>query len=170
MNTRQHRQHQPWTPFALLSLVVILASACGLSSSFELHWTLDGKAIQGPKDCASAGIDAIEVIARRGSDETRAIFGCFSALDGPVGRGPDLASGPWALGVRALSPGGLGLSSEVVVQAEIPSEGNVRVQVDLPRPSSCADGVDNDKDGAVDAFDASCLDAQGAYDPQGSEH
>lgn len=155
-------------PASALALGLAL-SACGPTKSYELSWTLDGQAVTNAKDCSSSGIDAIEVTARNGGDEVKAIFGCYSPVDGAKGVGPDLASGQWALGVRALSPSGAELTAEIVVQAQIPEEGNVPVTVDIPRPSSCADGVDNDENGAVDAFDAKCLDAEGSYDPQLSE-
>ncbi|PIE17509.1 MAG: hypothetical protein CSA65_08785 [Proteobacteria bacterium] len=156
-------------PLAVALVSALAASACGSTKTYELSWTLDGQAVTSAKDCSSSGIDAIEVTARKDSDSESAIFGCYSPVAGSRGVGPDLASGPWALGVRALSASGARLTAEVVVQALIPDEGTVAVTVDLPRPSSCADGVDNDGDGAVDAFDSTCVDAQGVYDPQLSE-
>lgn len=140
------------------AFVLISAVGCGATKTYQLGWTLEGAAVDGPFDCSKSGIDAIEVVARAGGDETRSVFACYSEIDGASGEGPDLASGAHALAVSTLSPAGQRLTGPVVVDALIPDEGVVAVTVDLPRPPECADGVDNDGDGTVDLLDTNCVD------------
>ena len=140
------------------AILLVDVAGCGATKTYQLSWTLDGAAVNGPLDCSSSGIDAIEVLARTGGDETRSVFACYSELDGASAEGPDLSSGAHALAVSTLSPAGQRLTGPIVVDALIPNEGVVAVKVDLPRPPACADGVDNDGDGTVDLLDTNCVD------------
>lgn len=140
------------------ALAASAALGCGATKTYQLDWTLDGVQVSGRFDCSKSGIDAIEVIARADGDAVRSVFACYSEIDGPRASGPDLASGPTALSVSTLSAAGQHLSGPVVVDAQIPDEGLVNVSVDLLRPPQCADGVDNDGDGAVDLLDTNCID------------
>lgn len=141
---------------------LLFLSACGPQGSYELRWSIactTGQPAPCPvrtaKDCADAGFDAVEVVASREGERSRALFPCFGPL-GPVGHGPGLAAGLTTLEVSALSPGGQLLSGPVAVSAAIPQSGFVTVEVTLPRPPACSDGVDNDADGLVDLLDPTC--------------
>lgn len=141
---------------------LILLAACGPQGSYELRWSIactTGQPAPCPvrtaKDCADAGFDAVEVVAVREGERTRALFPCFGPL-GPVGQGPGLGAGPTTLEASALSPGGQLLSGPVAVEAAIPESGLATVEVTLPRPPECSDGVDNDADGLVDLLDPTC--------------
>jgi hypothetical protein len=156
-----------------VSLVVLLAvslCSCGGSGSYELRWTIGCKTAGDPScaprsayECSRVGIDSVEIFARRdpGATPERAIFPCFSSSEGPVARGPGLDAASYALEVQGLSPGGQLLSGPVSVSATIPETGFVKVQVDLPIPAACGDGVDNDGDGMVDLQDPGCKDPRG---------
>lgn len=140
-----------------------LLPACGNSPTYELHWTLgcdDGLGpceVSSARDCSRVGVGQIEVETRQGNDTTRAVFLCFSAAEGPLGRGPGLGSGPVELTVWPLSPVGQRIAVEPgETSGEIPSEGVVQLTVDVPIAPACADTVDNDGDGHVDRFDPGC--------------
>ena len=160
----------------VLLAVSIALCGCGADGSYELHWTIGCKksaaassrsAPQGREDrrsacqlksimdCSRRGLDSVEVLAR-GGDQDRTIFPCYSPDDGPLGRGPGLEPGATDLTVYGLSASGLRLTDPVTVPAQIPEEGLTPVEVDLPEPPQCRDGVDNDLDGVVDLFDPDC--------------
>ena len=145
-------------PF-LLSLPLL--GACGSQGSYQLHWSITCKTsqstcpIETPKDCSDAGLDAISVQAVRGTDQVHSLFPCFGPL-GPTGNGPGLGQGPIDLEVSALSPGGEVLVGPVSTTATIPPTGVISVDITLPRPPACNDGVDNDQDGLVDLADPEC--------------
>jgi len=142
--------------------VALFVTACGGQGSFELRWSIACQtdeptacAVKSAKDCADAGIDAVETVAVIGSSRVRSVFPCFGPA-GPVGDGPGLPQGPATLEVSALSPGGQLLVGPVAVSTTIPGEGNAIADVTLPRPFACNDGVDNDGDGLVDLLDPDC--------------
>jgi hypothetical protein len=156
----------------LLTLVGSLA-ACGAGGSYELRWDIaceSGEPEPCPvvtaQDCAAAGFDAVQVVAvAPGGQFTRTLFPCFGAA-GPMGEGPGLDSGEYVLEVSALSPGGQLLVGPVAVSATIPGSGLVPVQVTLPRPPACQDGVDNDGDGLVDGLDPGCDSPEGTSEEE----
>lgn len=142
--------------FALFSM------GCGEGGSYELRWTVGCEnigdtacAITSAKGCSSYGLDAIEVLAVQGFEENRTLFPCFSVIDGAVGRGSELEEGAVTLEVSGLSAGGQLLTSGSV-NVEIPASDFQLVLINLPAPSPCADGVDNDFDGLVDVHDPGC--------------
>ncbi len=148
----------------LLFPVFLLAIGCGEAGTYELTWTLgklDAKAapcqVKSVATCSRAGLDSLKVVVLRGgSAEETALHPCYSAGEGALGRGPDLAEGQVTLRVTGLSPGGQLLTGPVDVTATIPAEGLVKASLNLPRPAQCADGVDNDGDGLVDVKDPDC--------------
>jgi hypothetical protein len=147
---------------ALLLLCVPLLGACGSKGSYELHWSVSCAkdaskvcAVTSAKDCADAGMDAVAVVAVRGDGRTRSLFPCFGPL-GALGHGPGLDQGPVDLEITALSPGSETLAGPIGTQAAIPSTGVVPVEVTLPRPPACGDGVDNNGNGLVDMMDPVC--------------
>jgi hypothetical protein len=153
---------------ALIVLLPLGLVACGEAGSYELTWTIGCETGEDPacavvsiRDCSRRGLDSIEVIALQ-DGEQRAIFPCFSPDDGPVGRGPGLDSGSVQLDVYGLAADGVRLTGPAAVTAEIPESGLVPVEVNLPEPAACADGVDNDGDGLVDLMDPGCLDNKDA--------
>ena len=169
--------HRPApVPGAMLLLTVGVAASlgCGPDTSYELRWTLGCESQLGPcevdgtRDCASVGIDAIEVTARRGTSGKRSVYACFSASEGPSGRGPGLKAGEYELTIYPLSPAGRRLLEDpVIAEATVPDDGFGSVEVDIPVPPACSDGVDNDADGQVDLFDTDCPDAQGLSEAPG---
>jgi hypothetical protein len=158
------------SPVLLLSLCLPpLLCACGEGGSYELHWTIGCSdptqpscEVRSAKDCSSVGLDSLEVVASRQAETTRSLFSCCSFLNGPVGRGPELEPGPYVLTIYGLSPGGQALVGPITVDVSVAETGTQRVEVDLPRPPACGDGVDNDGDGLVDLQDSEC---KGSLDP-----
>ena len=150
----------------VLLATAFLSSACGQQGSYELRWTIGCKtpddrescALRSVKECSQVGLDSVEVFAQQGSAETRSVFPCFSDAEGAMGRGPELETGDVTLQIYGLSPGGQKLIGPLAVETTIPSSGFVLVDVDLPRPPACNDGVDNDGDGLVDLHDPDCKD------------
>ena len=155
----------------MLCLVLSL-SACGGQGSFQLHWTL-GCATVGDTtpacqitnalDCSRVGLDALEVLVRRAPTDTptRTQLACYAPGEGPLGRGPGLDAGKVSLEVYGITPGGQRLVGPIFADATIPDAGFVAVEINLPIPPACGDGVDNDGDGLVDLHDPSCKDAAG---------
>ena len=150
---------------ALLCCSLATTSACGPSRSYELKWTLGCDSELGPcevqtaRDCSSAGVDAVEVVAIRGGSSWRSVFACFSAQDGALGRGQDLSPDDYGLEVYTLSASGHRLISEpALASVTVPEEGFQPVDVDLAVRPQCSDGVDNDRDVRVDLFDPGCID------------
>ena len=148
----------------ILPVLCLLAVGCGEAGTYELTWTigkLDAKAapckVVSVAVCSRAGLDSLEVqVLRGGAQEEMALHPCYSAGEGALGRGPDLNEGDVILRVTGLSPGGQQLTVPLDVPATIPMEGLVKVQLSLPRPPQCGDGVDNDGDGLVDEKDPEC--------------
>jgi hypothetical protein len=148
-------------------LGAIALAGCGGKGSYELHWTIGCASatsaacqVASARDCSRAGLDALEVVERRGSEgPTRTQLACWSAGEGAVGRGPGLDEGALRLEVFGLTPGGQRLTGPVTLDVIIPATGLVRAEVDLPRPAACHDGVDNDGDGLIDLHDVDCKDA-----------
>jgi hypothetical protein len=154
----------PLRPVAcVLGGLALLCAACGSNGSYELHWTLGCPSCQiaSAHDCSRVGLDTVLVVAKQGSDETRAVFPCYSTTGGPKGKGPGLADGLTTLLVSGLTAGGQTTSGPVSVEVTIPAEGFVSAEANLPVPPACNDGVDNDGDGLVDLQDSGCKDASG---------
>jgi len=161
-----------WVEFQLvrgpLLGVVLVAAGCGAGGGYELHWTLgcaqgnDACVVESTRDCTRVGVDAVEVLSQPAAgavSSERVVFACFVSPDGGVGHSPGLGSGSYELQVYALDGAGRRTSDvPVIANAEVPTDGAVVVQVDLPLLSACSDGVDNDADGYVDAFDPDCVD------------
>lgn len=145
-------------------VLCLLTIGCGEAGTYELSWTLgklDTKAtpcqVTSVAVCSRAGLDSLKVtVLRGGSVEESALHPCYSPGEGALGRGPDLSEGTVTLRVTGLSPGGQALTTPVDLPATIPGEGLVKVQLSLPRPPHCGDGVDNDGDGLVDEKDPEC--------------
>gem|GEM_PF-3331366 len=152
-------------PSAFLIIGVFLATGCGPSRSYELHWKIGCAGTSGycnvesAKDCSALGFDTVVVEVSSSSPSIRSQFSCYSPVSGPVGFGPDLPAGPITLSVSAQSAGGQLLSGPITVNGQVPSDGYGRINVELPRAKACSDGVDNDGDGAVDLNDAQCTEA-----------
>jgi hypothetical protein len=152
----------------VLGGLALLCAACGGHGSYELNWTLGCKGapdascqIRSALDCSRHGLDTVLVVAVQGSDQTRAVFPCYSITDGPKGQGPGLAGGLTTLDVSGLTAAGQTIAGPVSVQITIPTSGFVAAEANLPIPPACNDGVDNDGDGLVDLQDPDCKDASG---------
>jgi hypothetical protein len=152
--------------FCIASLFLLVG--CGEKGTYELSWTIGCGDTESPDciirsaaDCSSRGLDSVEVIVLPVSEETRAIFPCFSPIWGPKGEGPGLETGEYDLSIFGITPGGQRLVGPLSLKATIPEQGAIKLQIDFPVPPQCADGVDNDDDGLVDAMDHGCSQSQG---------
>lgn len=139
-----------------VALTLPALAGCGEEGSFELSWTIGKKPVTSIRDCSSHGLDSVEVLAQSSGESRRAIFPCYSPNDGPVGRGPGLEPGQTPLTVYGLSASALRLTAPVQATVEIPETGLTSLDVDIPEPPQCLDGVDNDGDGFVDLLDTGC--------------
>ncbi|MCB9554892.1 MAG: hypothetical protein H6707_02230 [Deltaproteobacteria bacterium] len=145
--------------------MTICLCACGDSGSYRLSWTLGCADARGPCQvvsvfsCAQVGIDQVQVEAVRDGKASVSRFPCFDRLDGAKATGPGLAAGEFTLNVVGLTPDGHVLTDAVSQTVTIPESGVVEVSVDISVAKQCADGVDNDGDGATDAFDPQCSSA-----------
>ncbi len=156
-----------------VSLIALSLAACGGQGSYQLHWTLGCAAagdtspacqITSPRDCSRAGLDALEVLLTRAPTDTpiRTQLACYTPGEGPYGRGPGLDEGKASLQIYGLTPGGQRLVGPIPAEAVIPESGFVPVEINLPAPLACGDGVDNDGDGLVDLHDPGCKDVADA--------
>jgi hypothetical protein len=152
-----------------LVLLFFSFAGCGEQGSYQLHWTLGcakigeltpACQIQSARDCSRAGLDALEVLAVHSPTDTptRTQLACYAPGEGPTGRGPGLDEGRVSLQVYGISPGGQRLIGPIPAEAEIPGSGFAAVEINLPLPAQCGDGVDNDGDGLVDLHDPGCQD------------
>ncbi|MFH1130402.1 MAG: hypothetical protein V1754_03645 [Pseudomonadota bacterium] len=152
--------------FGLFFLAIAIAG-CGGQGSYALHWTLGCEEteeavcrVESVRDCTEVGIDTIEVVATSADVSIDSLFPCYSEADGPIGRGPGLPAGKAVLLVRGVSPGGQAITDSKSVSVQILETGLTAIDIDLPLPKECQDGVDNDRDGLVDLLDPGCVDRE----------
>ena len=161
--------HKASLTSALCGLSMLSMAGCGEAGSYELTWVMacnaskaaacTACAMENAMGCSAVGLDSVEVRVKRGEvEEAASAFPCFSAQDGPLGRGPDLDPGQVTLEVSGVSPGGLVLTGPVTTKVTIPDTGFGKACVVLQPPAACGDGVDNDGDGLVDGHDPQCQD------------
>lgn len=165
-------------PSAFFSAALLLAAglvfaACETHGETRISWSFTDGPVTGAGDCSRRGVDKIVITFQ---DEVGASLRSF---DRPCSRGDSgaltMPTGTYQVQVQAFGPSGLPfrdpftdeitlveyLTDVVVKDRKAETE---RAVIFTPNPE-CADGVDNDHDGLVDADDPGCLDKNGLYDP-----
>ncbi|MEZ4384263.1 MAG: hypothetical protein R3A79_23215 [Nannocystaceae bacterium] len=158
-----------------LVAALALAPACAESPSVELRWRILPPAEAGFNDealpltsirqCTEVGIGRVRLTTRAGGlpIDVRE-FPCFpDDFDdaGALAPGPELPAGTYELTLEGLRRSTQETWSDdlVSVSAEVTIAGGAPIPLDdliLPAPPTCDDGVDNDRDGFVDAGDIDC--------------
>lgn len=158
-------------PGALLLCAAL--AACEGHGEARISWSFTDGPVEGAADCSRRGVDKIVITFQDDLGVPVRIF------ERPCGRGDSetvtVPTGTYQVHVQAFGPSGLPfrdpftdeltlveiLTDFVVKDRKAVTEGAVVFTPNAP----CADGVDNDRDGLVDADDPGCLDKNGLYDP-----
>jgi hypothetical protein len=162
-----HRRLLPW-----LILGALGAAGCSTEGDYRVTWSFADGEISSAGDCSRRGV--VEVVVRLTSlaDGTvhRAAYPCSQGGTGLQ----HLPRGTYRLEVQAYGPTRLPFTDPATGKVAL-REGVAEVEVTDGDPTAwavtftpnprCADGVDNDGDGLVDAADPGCLDKNGEWDP-----
>lgn len=158
---------------ALAAGLALTLLGCEGHGEARISWSFTDGPVQGAADCSRRGVAKVVITFEdAGGSPVRT----FELPCGPGHSGErTVPEGTYQVRVQAFGPSGLPFrdpeTGELTLVEIIPdfvvkdrdkvSEGAV---VFTPNPP-CADGVDNDHDGLVDADDPGCLDKNGDYDP-----
>jgi len=160
-------------------LIALAANAgCEPTGSYRVTWSFSGPngEITSASDCSSRGVERVVVTLvslSTGQDVKTTVHPCRDAGSGNL----TVAEGTYRVRVQAYGgsdqpfldpvtgePSLVETAGEIKVKESGVAEASV---VFTPNPH-CADGVDNDADGLVDAADPGCRDKSGDYDPTGA--
>lgn len=171
-----------------LALLLALTPACAEDSSFVLRWNVGRTAddaeipLRSVRQCSDLGLSTVRVTTQSadGTVEDQRDFPCFpEAFGSPTGTapGPELSAGTYFVTIVGLTRRGIprpdpsGGSDddalardrrEVVVNSR--GEGVLADGFRLIGIDECHDGIDNDRDGAIDQADTPCRLGQTAED------
>ncbi len=158
---------------ALALLVALSSGGCGGHGEFVITWSFSDGEITSAGDCSSRGVERVVITFEndQGGTVKQFVFNCGQASS----RIRSVATGTYSVRVQAFGPAGLPFEDpatgepallEYLTDFQITDNGAVTegTVVFTPNPP-CADFVDNDGDGLVDAADPGCLDKNGDYDP-----
>lgn len=172
----------PRAPLLTAVAALALAPACAEDSSFVLRWQVGRteadaeRPLASIRQCSELGLSYVRVTTVDSDQEivdTRD-FPCFpdefAAPDGAA-PGPELGAGVYSVSVVGLTrraqtrpdPADADLllaRDSATVTVETKGEGRLVSSFRLVGIDECHDGVDNDRDGAVDLADAPCRDGQ----------
>jgi hypothetical protein len=177
----------PPTPRALAALL-LLAPACAEDSSFVLRWQVGRTAddaeqpLTTVRQCSDLGLSRVSVTTfaddRLTVEDTRE-FTCFpDEFTDPDGAapGPELAAGTYFVTVLGLTRRGIPRPDPADEEEGVLARDQRKVVVDekgqgvlvdgfrLVGIDECHDGIDNDRDGAIDDSDAPCRQGQARED------
>ncbi|MBA3546806.1 MAG: hypothetical protein H0T76_10015 [Nannocystis sp.] len=164
-----------------------LATACADDPSFVLRWQVGRSAAEADRElrsvrqCSELGLSFVRVVTLSddGTEVDRREFPCFpdefKEADGGA-PGPELAAGDYFVNVLGLTRRQLTrpdpnpedpneqnpvlARDSIKVTVRTKGEGTLVRGIHLIGADECADGVDNDRDGAVDMADSPCRDGQ----------
>ena len=166
---------RPCVPLAAFGLV--LATACAEDPSFVLRWQVGRdeadaeKTLLTVRQCSELGISHVRVTTTDRADRSEVDsrdYSCFPPeFETPTGTvaGPEIGPGEYDVeivgmtrrGLLRRSPEGeiLGYDKQVITVRES-GEGQQATAFRLVGINECDDGVDNDRDGGIDAGDLAC--------------
>lgn len=173
-------------PLLPVAAALALATGCAEDSSFVLRWQVGRTAkdaeekLTSVRQCSELGLGYVRVttIDSDGAVVDTREFPCFPdefrAADGAA-PGPELSAGVYAVSVVGLTrrdqprpdpddPDAMLASDHQTVTVHSKGEGQLVTGFRLIGIDECADGVDNDRDGAVDLADAPCRNGQARED------
>lgn len=163
-----------------LTALLVLAPACAEDSSFVLRWNVGRTAadaevpLTSVRQCSDIGLSRVRVTTRtfEGEVEDTREFSCFpEAFADPDGTapGPELPAGKYRVTIVGLTRRGIERDDpastdeddvlardqrDVIVNER--GEGVLADDFRLVGIDQCHDGIDNDRDGAVDHSDTPC--------------
>ena len=171
-----------------LAALLVLAPACAEDSSFVLRWNVgrtedDAKvALTSVRQCSDLGLSRVKVLtlSADGTTEDQREFPCFPDQftdPGGAAPGPELGAGTYYVTILGLTRRGIPRDDPSVAdedevlardqQTVVVHERGEGVVVDgfrLIGIDECHDGIDNDRDGAIDQADTPCRLGQTAED------
>lgn len=145
------------SPFLAVLAAALAGVACSQDGAVDVTWDFQGTE-PASSGCGQHGVDSVVISGMEsGGDGLRVVTLCTPGSDRV-----SVAPGTWTMQVSMLDAQGAAVApaddtaplprDTVVVGTDAPAALNVH----LYPPSSCADGVDNDHDGRVDAADPDC--------------
>lgn len=144
--------------FVLVLLGILSGAACKQDGLVEVTWDFQGTE-PAASGCGQHGVDSVLI---GGSEQGGDGVGLV-ALCTPGVRQMSVSPGTWSFQLSMLDFQGVPLTpadpdapaptATTVVTTDAPGTVNIH----LYPPSACADGVDNDHDGRVDAADPDCV-------------
>lgn len=157
----------------LLPLAAALALlGCEDTGQARISWSIAGQPVQSAYDCSRHGLARVVVTFEDARGNAKASF-TRSCSRGETGA-REVPTGTYQVRVQAYGPTGLpfedpstGETSVVtyLTDLHVGASGVAEATADLTPNPPCADFVDNDGDGIVDASDPGCYDKTGQYDP-----
>ena len=162
------RTRRAFATLALASLG-LTSTGCAEDSSYVVRWQIvppgtipdEAPVLTSPKQCSDSGIARVRMTTKQAGIvvESRE-YPCFPPeffdLEAVAG-GPELAVGDYSVEIQPLNHRGANLGSgsqhNITVGSETPIQLN---NARLGATDECQDGVDNDRDGAVDGADRGC--------------
>jgi len=171
---RHARMPRPRLSFAAFGLV--LATACAEDPSFVLRWQVGRDAADAEKtllsvrQCSELGLSRVRVTTFDRADNSEVDsreYPCFpEAFNFPEGTvaGPEIGAGEYDVTIVGLTRRGLIREdagellgrAEQTITVRASGEGQLVDGFRLVGISECDDGVDNDRDGNIDAADLAC--------------
>jgi hypothetical protein len=154
---------------------VALSAGCESDGTYRVSWSFSGDdgEILSAADCSRRGVERVVITLvslSTGLDVKSSVHPCREADSGKLSVG----EGTYLVRVQAyggsnqpfLDPvTGEEALVETVAELRVTGSGVAEVAVVFTPNPECADGVDNDADGLVDAADPGCRNKNGDYDP-----
>ncbi len=161
--------------FAVALFAVALSAGCDSTGSYHVTWSFSGSdgEITSAADCSRRGVDRVVITLvslTTGLDVKSSVHPCHEAGSGNL----SVDEGTYLVRVQAyggsdqpfLDPvTGEDALVETVAELQVSGSGVAEASVVFTPNPQCADGVDNDADGLVDAADPGCRNKDGDYDP-----
>ncbi len=162
------RTRRAFATLALASLGMT-STGCAEDPSYVVRWQIvppgtvpaEAPALTSPKQCTDSGIARVRMTTKQaGLVVDSREYPCFPPeffeLDAVAG-GPELAVGDYSVELQPLNHRGANLGSGSQHAVTIGSETPIQLNnARLGATDECQDGVDNDRDGAVDDADRGC--------------
>jgi hypothetical protein len=158
---------------SLLLIATSLGGGCEGHGEFRITWRFADGDVTSAGDCSRRGVERVVITFENDRG------GTVKRFEFPCGRGDSkvrtVPEGTYQVRVQAFGPSGLPFTDPETGETALihfltgfqvtDDDGVTEQQVVFTPNPPCADFVDNDGDGLVDAADPGCLDKDGDYDP-----
>lgn len=159
--------------FCAVLLLLGPLAGCEETGKFRVTWSFADGEITQASDCSSRGVDRVVITLENpdtGDIKKTTVRPCRDADSGEI----EVATGTYRVRVQAFGGStqpfvdpttGEEALVELVEDLRVDASGVADAAVVFTRNPQCADGVDNDSDGLVDAADPDCRNKNGDYTP-----